>query len=228
MRSNHLPIFRRSFLIATLALLIPMATQPVAAAATPAENFVSENVDRGLGILNNHSLSEGQRREQFEHFLLSLTDMKRIAMFTLGQYRRGAPQSDLDAFSAAFQNYATAVYQSYFSRYAGQTLKVTGSTPVGPGDDVVRTALVDPREAGQQPLEVDFRVKSDQGRPVVVDFAVGGIWLGQEERDQFTAFLGQNNGDIHLLITHLGQLAQQFRSGQMPAPGEQQTQTRGG
>ena len=62
------------------------------------------------------------------------------------------------------------------------------------------------------PLEVDFRVRTDGGRPVVVDFSVAGIWLALEERDQFTAFLGQNNGNIHTLDWHLSDLAKQFRS----------------
>ncbi len=212
MRSTFAPLIRRAFIFLAFAAAFPLFAQS-AAAATPAESFVSVNVDRGLALLNNHSLSEGEKRDQFAHFLLSLTDMKRIAMFTLGQYRRGAPQSDLDAFANAFQTYALAVYQSYFTRYAGQTLQVTGSTSVGPNDDVVRTVMVDPNDhSGQQPLEVDFRVKSDTGKPQVVDFSVGGIWLGQEERDQFTAFLGQNNGSISTLIAHLGDLAKQFRT----------------
>ena len=60
---------------------------------------------------------------------------------------------------------------------------------------------------------MDFRVRADSGKPVVVDFSVAGIWLALEERDQFTAFLGQNNGDIHTLISHLSELAKQFRAG---------------
>ena len=124
--------------------------------------------------------------------------MKRIADFTLGQYRRGASPADLAAFDAAFQNYAVAVYQSYFAKYAGQTLKVTGSQARAPDDFIVATQLIDPNDhSGQQPLEVDFRVRTDTGKPVVVDFSVAGIWLALEERDQFTAFLGQNNGNIH-------------------------------
>ena len=43
---------------------------------------------------------------------------------------------------------------------------------------------------------MDFRVRTDTGKPVVMDFSVAGIWLALEERDQFTAFLGQNNGNI--------------------------------
>ena len=38
--------------------------------------------------------------------------------------------------------------------------------------------------------------------------------LGSRYRDQFTAFLGQNNGDIHALISHLGDLARQFKTAQ--------------
>jgi len=209
------PILRRTFLATLLASSAALLAGPAFAAANPAEEFVQDNIHKGLELLNNKQLSADQRRVQFEGFLLGLTDMKRIADFTLGQYRRSATPADLAAFEAAFQNYAVAVYQSYFAKYAGQTLKVTGSQTRAADDFIVATQLIDPNDnSGQQPLEVDFRVRTDGGgKPVVVDFSVAGIWLALEERDQFTAFLGQNNGNIHTLISHLSELAKQFRSG---------------
>src|SRR5579884_568218 len=120
------PILRRAFLVMAAGAAASLAVS-LPARANPAEDYVQQNINKGLAILNNRQLSTDQRRAQFENFLLSLTDMKRIADFTLGQYRRSASPADLAAFEAAFQNYATAVYQSYFSKYAGQTLKVTGS-----------------------------------------------------------------------------------------------------
>jgi phospholipid transport system substrate-binding protein len=208
--SQPFPVARRAFLAcAMLAVLLPAP----AFAADPAESFVSQNIQRGLGLLNNKALTPTQRRDQFEQFLLGLTDMKRIADFTLGQYRRTASPGDVAAFEAAFQNYAVAVYQSYFSKYAGQTLKVTNSTLRAPTDYIVTTQLDDPAaKSGQAPLEVDFRVRTDGPRPVVVDVSVAGVWLSLEERDQFVAFLGQNNGNVRLLITHLSELAKQFKS----------------
>jgi phospholipid transport system substrate-binding protein len=186
---------------------------PALAAGNPAESFVEDNVRKGLAILNDKSLSTAQRRSQFETFLLSLTDMKRIAAFTLGQYRRGASPADIAAFEAAFQNYATAVYQSYFAKYAGQTLKVTGSEARSADDFIVSTALIDPNDrSGQPPLVVQFRVRTDTGKPIVTDFSVSGIWLAIEERDQFTSFLGQNGGNIASLNSHLNDLAKQYRS----------------
>jgi len=183
-----------------------------ALAANVAETFVDENIRKGLDILNNKSLPADQRRSQFEGFLLGLTDMKRIADFTLGQYRRGLSPNDLAAFDVAFQNYAVAVYQSYFAKYAGQTLKVTGSQTRAADDFIVSTALIDPNDhSGQPPLEVDFRVRTDTGKPIVTDFSVEGIWLALEERDQFTSFLGQNGGNIASLDSHLNDLAKQYR-----------------
>jgi phospholipid transport system substrate-binding protein len=205
-------ILRRAFLAALLSLSASLFAGP-ALAASPAEDFVQQNIHRGLEILNNKQLSTEQRRSQFEGFLMGLTDMKRIANFTLGQYRRAASPGDIAAFETAFQNYAVAVYQSYFSKYAGQSLKVTGSQQRSSDDFIVVTQLIDPNDkSGQQPLEVDFRVRTDTGKPVVVDFSVAGIWLALEERDQFTAFLGQNNGNIHTLIGHLNDLAKQFKA----------------
>ncbi|MBV9549256.1 MAG: ABC transporter substrate-binding protein [Alphaproteobacteria bacterium] len=204
-----LVLARRALLAAGFmaAMLAP------ALAADPAETFVAQNIQRGLGILDNKGLSKQQREDQFEQFLLGLTDMKRIADFTLGQYRRTASPADVAAFEAAFQNYAAAVYRSYFSKYAGQTLKVTNSTLRAPTDYIVATQLVDPTDrSSQQPLEVDFRVRTDGPRPVVVDVSVAGVWISLEQRDQFVGFLGQNNGNVKLLITHLSDLAKQFKS----------------
>jgi phospholipid transport system substrate-binding protein len=201
---------RRAVILTALAL--PAFIQP-ALAAYPAETFVSQNIAKGLTLLNNKTLSREQKRDQFEQFLLGLTDLKRIADFTLGQYRRTAPPADVSAFETAFRDYAVAVYQSYFSKYAGQTLKVTNTTQRSATDYIVTTQMIDPADrSGRPPLEVDFRVRTDGPRPVVVDVSVAGVWISLEQRDQFVAFLGQNNGNVKLLISHLAELAKQFKS----------------
>lgn len=200
---------------AILALIVASATlvgAPAFANVPPAEAYVQSNVQVGLSLLNNHSMSTDQKREQFERFILGLTDMKRIANFTLGQYKRTASPQEQQAFAEAFQSYAIAVYQSYFAKYSGQTLKVMGSQERAPGDTIVTTVMIDPNDkSGQPPLEVDFRVLGENGKYVVIDFSVSGIWLALEERDQFVAFLGQNNGSIPMLISHLKELAKTFK-----------------
>ncbi|MBV8978933.1 MAG: ABC transporter substrate-binding protein [Alphaproteobacteria bacterium] len=194
-------------LVFVLALMLPAAAQ----AATPAEIFVSTNIERGLQILGSDN---PQRSSRFESFLEGLTDISRIGRFTLGNARRTASPQDLAAFDTSFRNYAVAVYQSRLSKYSGQTLKVTGSVENGPGDFTVSTVMVDPEaKSDQQPLPVGFRVVNEGNRMVVIDVSVAGVWLSIEERDQFSAFLSQHNGSIPALIQHLNQLTTQLRNG---------------
>ena len=197
---------RALFAFAIVAAAPLVMVRPAAAAQNVAEAFVDENIHKGLDILKDKKLNTVQRRDQFETLLLGLVDVRRIALFTLGQYRRTAPPEDVEAFVGAFKNYATAAYQSYFAKYTNQNLKVIGSTQRNPTDFIVQTQLLEPGSS-QQPAEVDFRVRTDAGKPVLVDVAYQGIWLSLAQRDQFVGFLGQNNGNVRTLIAHLSELA---------------------
>lgn len=207
-----------------VALAATMALGSAAQASTPAESYVQENVQKGLTILDNHSISDAQRRSEFRDFLTSLTDIRRIALFTLGATRRTASPSEVDGFVDAFRDYAVAVYEARLDKYSGQYLRVTGSTERGAGDYIVNTVLVDPtgKSNGQEPIRVDFRVDSDNGKFVVIDVAIAGVWLALEERDQFTAFLQQNNDNVPALSAHLEQMAAQIRNGGGPTNNAQQ------
>ena len=191
---------RRHLLLASGAAAFAFALPDFAWAASPAESFVADNIHNGFDILNDKAASAAQRKERFAAFLLGLTDVKRVAIFLLGKYAAGASSADLDAYYAAYQDYILAVYQSYFARYAGQTLKVLDSRERAPQDFVVRTNIVG--DSGG-PMEIDFRVRTDGAKPVLVDLSVAGVWLALAQRDQFTSVLAQNNGDIKALTAHL-------------------------
>jgi phospholipid transport system substrate-binding protein len=183
-------------------LLLGIAGLPLsfsAFAANVAEDFVSGNIQAGFTILNDQSLGLEERRRRFAAFLLELTDLRRVALFLLGRYQTGAAPVDLDAYIAAYKDYIMGVYQSYFSRYSGETLRVTSSRERASDDYIVSTNLV----GGSEPTQIDFRIRTDGAKPVLVDVALAGVWLALAERDQFLAVLAQNNGDIKALITHL-------------------------
>jgi phospholipid transport system substrate-binding protein len=182
-----------------------------ASAASPAEQFIADNTQKALAILNNTQLSKDQRKSQFRDFLLGLTDIQAIGRYTLGQYRRTASPSDLAEFDATFKEYAVAVYQSYFNKYTGQTLQVTGSYVLNPEETVVKTVVVDPKKASNKPIQVDFRVLNANGHMLIADFAAEGVWIRELERNDFTGYLGQNGGNIQQLIVMLKKKTAQYR-----------------
>ena len=129
-------------------------------------------------------------------------------MFTLGNYRRGASEADVEAFVQAFTEFATAVYESRLDQYKGQTLKVTGSIDNKPGDVTVNMVVVDPGARDQ--LRVAFRVLGGGGSYRFVDIQVAGIWLSVEQRDQFAGYLSKNSGSVPALTAHLNAQARQI------------------
>jgi len=206
----HKSVLMTLTFVTALVLSLALSTR-AAEAASPAEQFVADNAQKAMSILNNAALTKEQRKNQFQTFLLGLTDIQAIGRYTIGQYRRSASPEDLTAFDAAFKEYAMSVYQSYFAKYSGQSLKVTGSSALGADDIMVKTVTVDPKKPQAKPYEVNFRVQTVNGRQLVSDFSVEGVWIRELERNDFTSYLGQKGGDLKALNVMLKQKAAQSR-----------------
>jgi len=199
---------RQGVVFAALAIVLPIVWPRTARAApaTPAEAFVQENVDRAFAILNNAAVPEDQRYLQFRELMLSLMDARRIGMFTLGPYANRASQTDIESFIAAFSDYTIRfIYGAGFAQTEGNAPKVTGSTQRASDDVVVNCEVEGPNA---QPIKVAFRVRrSTDGRPIVTDLQVEGVWLALLQRSDFSAFLQQNGGRIADLTADLQRLA---------------------
>ena len=184
-----------------------------AMAATPAEDFVQQNIAHGLSILNDKAAAHDQMEANFRSFLESLTDFHRVALFTLGDAATRLPASDVDDFVTAFHDYAVAEYQSQLAGYSGGSLVVSGSTERAPGDFIVRTATADTEgHVAGNATDIDFRVSNRDGKFVILDVGLGGVWLAIAERDQFTTFLGQNHDDLVALTAHIRQVTANLRA----------------
>jgi phospholipid transport system substrate-binding protein len=180
------------------------------AADSPA-TFVETSIEKGNAVLNDRLLNADQRQSQFRDFLLSITDTRRVALFTLGSYARGASEADIANFVAAFTDFVTAVYQRNFDSYSGQTIRVTGST-VRSEDDAIVQADVFKADGKSPPLKIAFRVRRDiSGKYVLTDLRVEGAWLALTQLSDFTSYLQHHGGEIGQLSTELERRAAQTR-----------------
>jgi len=197
----------------TLLAVAPTAQARSVSDETAAENVVRTDLQRAMNILGDQRLSEADRRAQVRELFTSLTDVRRIALFTLGSMRPYAKPAQIEQFVDVFRNYAIAAYESQLKDYSGQSLRVTGSIQTAPDNYIIKTVLVDPNGgSGRQddPIEVDIRIASENGRYVATDLGVAGIWLALEARDQFTAYLEDHNGNFEALIVHLKVLTERL------------------
>jgi phospholipid transport system substrate-binding protein len=201
-------MLKSSSVLCALVVLSTMLMAPESLASPATEAFIQQSFDKGYTILNSASLSDAERREQFRTLLLGLAASRRIALFTLSSYATGAPPATIDAFVEAFTNYSIAVYEKGLNRYEGQALKVTGSADRAADDSVVQAELASPNPSNGQPIKLAFRVRRNEaGAPTITDLLIQGVSLATTERDEFTAFLKQHDGNIPELIKRLDSMA---------------------
>jgi len=183
--------------------------------AGEAETFVQASIERGYRILNNKDLGANDRQMQFREFLNSITDTKRVALFTLGTYARSASETDSDKFFAAYDEFAAAMYQGYFDWYTGQNMRVVNSVVRSQDDVVVYADVMGPN--GTPQFKIGFRVRKDAAQKnIVTDFQFEGVWLVLNQRADFTSFLQQNKGDFASLSTELQKRTKRFREAWAP------------
>jgi ABC-type transporter MlaC component len=201
----------RGFL--AVAVLLVASFTAAAAARHPAEIFVEESLKQGYGILADKSLSEEQRRVTFREFIMAATDMARIGRFTLGSYADG-PTAELKKFGDAFTEHDIVIYSAWLSKYKGEKFHITGSLKRAPDDVIVKADFMNREDPNGPHSEVDFQVrKRSDGRPVITDIRVEGIWLAVSQRGEFTAFLDSHRGGVGALTQHLQSVARQIFSG---------------
>lgn len=142
-------------------------------------------------------------------------DMRRTAMFTLGQYARRITNAQKDAFLPLFREYATLVYQDALSEYSGQALVVTGSV-----DRSARDIIVISKVKGAEPgdrfadLVVQWRVyRNRDGVMKIVDAGAADIWLAIEQRSQFTSIIANNGGGEQGMDALLRELRNRVKNG---------------
>lgn len=196
-----------------MSLMLPSAL--AYAAPSPPEMFVQQNVDKGLIILNNNAIAPQERDTEIRALLLSITDVKRLALFTLGANARSASDSQLDDFVRAFSGFFAVVFQHDLEHAAGEAIVVTGSQTRAPDDVIVNATLAGSGGtlSSTVPVKIAFRVRKNAGgADVIVDLQVEGIWMALTQRDEFAAYLGQHGSSITLLTAELASRTMRLRS----------------
>ncbi|MGD2131727.1 MAG: ABC transporter substrate-binding protein [Maricaulaceae bacterium] len=199
------PSFFATFL-RTLAIAAAVAATAASGAFADqrAEAFVTEHANEALAVLSDNSMSLSEKKATFRDLVDEVADVPKITRFVLGRYARSIDPATMSEFSDVFRDYAIGVYEERLSDYAGETLEVTGSSPVSgrDGDFVVHSVV---SGGGQEDdLNVNWRVLIDEsGQAQVVDVEVYGVWLAVNQREEIVGIINTNRGSIQAAIDAL-------------------------
>ena len=179
-----------------------LSLSPVMAEKSPeAEAFVMDVSNRVIDILSYTSTTE--KEDAFRTLLNEKANLKRIAAFTLGKYRRQISPAELQEFQSLFESMITKVYANRLGTYEDQKIIVLGSEKKKK-DYLVETELR--FKDGSDPIAIVWRLRQEKdGRITLFDLRILGIWMALEQRETFLSILKNNNEDFDVLLDNLRQ-----------------------
>jgi phospholipid transport system substrate-binding protein len=185
-----------------LCSVLFLSLTPVVAEKSPeAEAFVMDVSNQVIEILNLTTAQE--KEDEFRALLNNKANLKRIAAFTLGKYRRQLSPAELLEFQSLFETMITKVYANRLGSYEDQKIVVLGSEKKKK-DYLVETELR--FNDGSDPIAIVWRLRQENdGRITIFDLRVLGIWMALEQRETFLSILKNNNEDFNVLLDNLRQ-----------------------
>lgn len=190
--------------LAAIAAL-PAAAQGADASVAEAGASVDEAVAFAKGLTDKATAaltSERTDAEQLKDFQGVLGEglaLDVIGKFMIGDVRKSMTTEQIARYDAAFPPYLTRLYADQFAEIVGRPLAVIDAKALGARDVIVRTQFT--RKEGA-PINVDWRIrKLRSGEQKAIDIIVGGVSIMLVKREEFSAFIAQN--DVDALIARI-------------------------
>lgn len=193
--------------IATFSAIAPATAAEPSAPSSPsapteadAQKFVQIITNDALTILRT-SPSASAREEAFGKLIDRLTNMRRIARFTLGPAARTIGDDDLHRFQTALRNTLVKIYANRLASYTDERVETRSVQQKGRNFLVASQIIF---ASDRPPLDMTWWVIAEKdGSLSLFDIQILGVWMAQEQRDIFTGILKSNSQSIDALISHL-------------------------
>ncbi len=151
--------------------------------------FIQSLANQAVEVLRDESLPSESREARFRDLLQDGIAIGKIGRFVVGKHWRQMTPEQQDDYLELYGEWALKTYSSRLSGYSGQTFKITKSVATDKGDIFVSSRIRPPDDA--EPIRVDWRVRTIDGKPKVIDIVVEGTSMLLTQRSEFLAVLGK-------------------------------------
>ncbi len=191
--------------LAVFLIAMMLWCKPVAA-VEPAIQFVSDLADK---IITNVLTSKDSDEQKLNYFRAEFTDaldLKAIGQFVLGRYWKIADAAQKEDFLKAFMEFTTLTWADRFHMYNGQKIIFSGTRNADGKQLYVDSKIMN----NGTPVEVIWRVRQKGDTFKIIDIIVEGVSMAMSYRNEYTAFLQKNGGDVSKLTDELESKAANF------------------
>ena len=185
-----------------LISLIFFFQSPLFSYSSNPKDFVNELVIEAITKLSDKNLNKLQKEAFIEEVALENVDINALGLYTLGELRKSASESDISDYQKSFEKYFLKSLTSRLTDYSESEFEVLGEDKKSSNYTIVNSK-VSPTDGGPE-IKIDWIIYTkNPDKPLIRDLIVEGLSLARTQKEEFASILSSNNNDIKILISKL-------------------------
>ena len=165
------------------------------------KQFIQEIVDEVKKVLAGTNSKEFKTKKLSE-MALKTVDIKGVAYYSLGNYRKELSDEQLKEYLSLFEKYFLKSFTSRLTDYSEPKIEVISTEVLNPKYTIVKSLLLgtDKKPA----VNIEWRVYTkNPDKPLIRDLIIEGLSLARTQKEEFSSVIEANNGDITKLFITL-------------------------
>ena len=165
------------------------------------KQFIQEVVDEVKKVLAGTNSKEFKTKKLSE-MALKTVDIKGVAYYSLGNYRKELSDEQLKEYLSLFEKYFLKSFTSRLTDYSEPKIEVLSTKVLNPKYTIVKSLLLgtDKKPA----VNIEWRVYTkNPDKPLIRDLIIEGLSLARTQKEEFSSVIETNNGDITKLFITL-------------------------
>jgi len=180
-------------------------TQESFAYSSDPKQFIQEIVDEAKKILIETNTKEFKTTKLSE-IALKTVDIKGVAYYSLGHYRKELNDKQLKEYLTLFEKYFLKSFTSRLTDYSEPKIDVVSTEVLNPKYTIVKSVLLatDKKPA----VNIEWRVYTkNPDKPLIRDLIIEGLSLARTQKEEFSSVIESNDGDVIKLFITLKEFA---------------------
>jgi len=176
-------------------------TQKSFAYSSDPKQFIQEVVDEAKKILIETNTKEFKTTKLSE-MALRTVDIKGVAYYSLGHYRKELNDKQLKEYLTLFEKYFLKSFTSRLTDYSEPKIDVLSTEVLNPKYTIVKSVLLatDKKPA----VNIEWRVYTkNPDKPLIRDLIIEGLSLARTQKEEFSSVIESNDGEVTKLFITL-------------------------
>ena len=193
---------RKKFLIFFVNILfLSIASIAVSENSSDPKEFIQEIVDDAKKILVATNSSE-YKTEKLIEIAKAKVDIRGIALYSLGSYRKQLSKNELNEYFVLFEAYFLKSFTSRLTVYSDPKINVISAEKKSEKYTIVSSILIATNKKPE--VKIEWRVYTkDPNNLLIRDLIVAGLSLARTQKEEFSSIIESNDGNIKALFIKL-------------------------